>query len=65
MKNKKLNGSNVELMEVKHRGKIYTPDYLVSIILNQGHYISGNINKKHVIDNSCGDGQFVVQIVER
>ena len=50
---------------MKQRGKIFTPDFLVSIILNQGHYEIGRINKKHVIDNSCGDGQFMVQIVER
>lgn len=54
-----------ELIKIKHRGKIYTPDYLVKIILNQGNYVDGNINKKHVIDNSCGDGQFIVHIVDR
>lgn len=54
-----------ELLKVKHRGKIYTPDYLVEIILNQGHYVIGNINKKHVIDNSCGDGQFIIHVVDR
>ena len=53
-----------ELIKIKHRGKIYTPDYLVKIILNQGNYVDGNINKKHVIDNSCGDGQFIVHIVD-
>lgn len=54
-----------EFIKVKHRGKIFTPDYLVSDILNQGHYVVGNINSKHVIDNSCGDGQFMIQIVDR
>ena len=54
-----------ELIKVKHRGKIYTPDYLVEIILNQGHYVIGNINKKHVIDNSCGDGQFILHVIDR
>lgn len=33
--------------------------------MNQGKYILGNINKKHVIDNSCGDGQFMIQIIDR
>lgn len=59
------NSSADELVKVKHRGKIFTPDYLVDDILNQGHYQIGNINKKHVIDNSCGDGQFMIQIVKR
>ena len=54
-----------EFVKIKHRGKIYTPDYLVDDILNQGHYFIGNINKKHVIDNSCGDGQFMIHIVDR
>ena len=61
---KNVNSSN-EFIKVKHRGKIYTPDYLVEDILNQGHYIEGNINKKHVIDNSCGDGQFMIHVVDR
>ena len=54
-----------ELIKIKHRGKIYTPDYLVDIILNQGGYIEGLINKKHVIDNSCGDGQFIIHVIDR
>lgn len=54
-----------EFIKVKHRGKVFTPDYLVIDILNQGHYVEGNINKKHVIDNSCGDGQFMIHIVDR
>lgn len=54
-----------EFIKVKHRGKIYTPDYLVNVILDQGHYVNGNINKKHAIDNSCGDGQFMIHIVDR
>ena len=54
-----------EFIKIKHRGKIFTPDYLVEDILDQGHYFSGNINKKHAIDNSCGDGQFMIHIVDR
>lgn len=49
----------------KDRGKVFTPDYLVEDILNQGSYVKGNIRKKHVIDNSCGNGQFMVRIVDR
>lgn len=51
--------------EVKTRGKIYTPNYLVKNICNMGGYVAGKINKKHVIDNSCGDGAFLCEIVER
>ena len=54
-----------EFIKIKHRGKIFTPDYLVENILNQGQYVLGNINKKNVIDNSCGDGQFMIHIIDR
>ncbi len=54
-----------EFVKKKYSGKFFTPDYLVTNILNQAHYTIGNINKKYVIDNSCGNGQFMVQIVER
>lgn len=59
-----LNNTN-EIISIKHRGKIYTPDYLVDIILDFGNYTLGNINQKHIIDNSCGDGQFMVHIIDR
>lgn len=39
----KIENPSEEFIKVKHRGRIYTPDYLVSDILNQGHYIRGNI----------------------
>ena len=64
-KNYKSDNLKEEFIKIKHRGKIFTPDYLVDDILNQGHYLEGNINKKHVIDNSCGDGQFLIHIVEK
>lgn len=51
--------------EVKTRGKIYTPNYLVKNICDMGGYVAGKIAKKHVIDNSCGDGAFLCEIVER
>ncbi len=50
---------------VKCHGRVYTPDYLVKNILNFGGYYSPVILKKHVIDNSCGDGAFLSEIVER
>lgn len=61
----KKDKSTDELSKLKQQGKIYTPSYLVEIILNQGHYIEGSINKKHVIDNSCGNGQFIIHVVDR
>lgn len=55
----------LELVKIKHRGKIFTPDYLVEDILDQGHYTQGRIRCKHVMDNSCGDGQFLIHVVNR
>ena len=61
----KTNNTTDEFIKVKHRGKIYTPDYLVEIILDRGGYSGADILKKHVIDNSCGDGQFMIHVVDR
>jgi len=50
---------------VKRFGRVYTPDYLVKVILDFGGYDNSSILKKHVIDNSCGDGAFLQEIVKR
>ena len=50
---------------VKQHGRVYTPDYLVKTILDFGGYNKPAILKKHVIDNSCGDGAFLTEIVQR
>lgn len=50
---------------VKQHGRVYTPDYLVKVILDFGGYDKPTILKKHVIDNSCGDGAFLIEIVRR
>jgi adenine-specific DNA-methyltransferase len=50
---------------VKKHGRVYTPDYIVNLIIDYGKYSSINILSKHVIDNSCGDGSFLKEIVSR
>ena len=50
---------------VKQHGRVYTPDYLVKVILDFGGYDKPTILKKHVIDNSCGDGAFLTENVRR
>lgn len=50
---------------VKHHGRVYTPNYLVRNILDFGNYNEKKIVGKHVIDNSCGDGAFLCEVVER
>lgn len=49
----------------KTKGRVYTPSYIVKNILDLSHYIGNNIFEKHVIDNSCGDGAFLCEIIER
>lgn len=50
---------------VKQHGRVYTPDYLVNLILDFGGYNDNRILNKHTIDNSCGDGAFLKEIVNR
>lgn len=49
----------------KSKGRVYTPDYIVKNILDMAHYNGTAILYKHVIDNSCGDGAFLCEIVDR
>lgn len=51
---------------VKDNGRIYTPGEIVNILLDYAGYVSCPfIWKKHVIDNSCGDGQILCGVVRR
>lgn len=49
----------------KNNGQVFTPNYLVRIILDEAGYFGENILYKHCIDNSCGDGAFLTEIVKR
>lgn len=49
----------------KKAGRFYTPGYIVNNILALSGYEEEKILKKHVIDNSCGDGAFIAEIVDR
>lgn len=49
----------------KAEGQVFTPLYLVCDILNVAGYKGKNILKKQIIDNSCGDGAFLCEIVRR
>lgn len=50
---------------IKHSGQVFTPDYLVNLILDEAGYYGVNILQKHCIDNSCGDGAFLCEILSR
>jgi len=49
----------------KTNGRVYTPDYIVNNILDLCDYRGDKILGKHIIDNSCGDGAFLVEVVTR
>lgn len=52
--------------KIKERGEVYTPIVVVTQMLNMiGYTFRENIQDKHIIDNSCGDGRFLTQIVKR
>lgn len=53
------------LSNEKVKGQIYTPEYIVNNLLDLAGYYSKSILKKHAIDNSCGDGAFLVTVVKR
>lgn len=49
----------------KRNGRFYTPEFIVNNVLDLSSYHGQTILKKHAIDNSCGDGAFLVAIVKR
>lgn len=54
------------MTESKAYGRVYTPHYLVTHILDcTGYTTTQHIVGKHIIDNSCGDGAFLQEIVQR
>jgi methylase of polypeptide subunit release factors len=49
----------------KKFGQIYTPDYIVAKILDDIGYSDERLLGKTILDPACGDGRFLVQVVER
>ena len=49
----------------KRNGRFYTPVYMVKNVLDLAEYYGSHILKKHIIDNSCGDGAFLTVVAER
>ena len=50
---------------IKLLGQVFTPENIVIDMLNLIDYKGKKILKKHIIDNSCGDGAFLKIIVEK
>lgn len=52
-------------MDYKYLGQYYTPNKIVNLVLDNVGYAGSNVLKKHIIDNSAGDGAFLSEIVRR
>lgn len=49
----------------KLTGQIFTPFFIVDKILDDLNYNSNKIPGKFILDPACGDGRFLIKIVER
>lgn len=49
----------------KNIGQVFTPPFIVNEILDYCGYNGQDILQKHIIDNSCGDGAFLTEVVTR
>lgn len=45
-----------------HNEQVFTPEWMVDLMCNR---LEGDLLHKHIIDNSCGDGRFLSEIVRR
>lgn len=62
----RIEGKELKMSKAKTLGQIFTPSYLVQDILDlAGYQDNSSILKKHIIDNSCGEGAFLVEVVDR
>lgn len=46
-----------------HNEQIFTPQHVTKTMFNELEYKGSNIRKKHVIDNSCGNGAILKEVV--
>ena len=49
----------------KRFGQVFTPPYLVEDILDFAGYGGAVLLQRHAVDNSCGDGAFLVEMARR
>ena len=54
-----------EYTHQKLNGVVYTPDFIVSKILDELKYFGSGILGKLIVDPACGDGQFLEEVVKR
>ena len=51
--------------KVKTRGEVFTPSFVIDEILDLVGYNGKKIINKHIIDNSAGNGNFIIKIINR
>ena len=56
--------SVIENQKIKQKCQIFTPADKVSRMLDMAEYVDSLFGKR-ILENSCGNGEFLVQIVER
>jgi adenine-specific DNA-methyltransferase len=49
----------------KNLGQVNTPDWIVKKILDMSGYSGKSILDKYIMEPSCGDGAFLIEIVKR
>lgn len=52
-------------MKIKNLGQVFTPTAIVKDILDVSNYVGENVLEKHIMENSCGNGAFLTEIIER
>src|SRR4051794_40927717 len=56
---------NINNHNIKNLGQVSTPGSIVDFMLDAIEYKEETILNKHILDNSCGDGAFLKNIVKR
>jgi len=60
-----MSGVDRDKIRVKATGEVFTPTNIVQDILNKADQKIFADNKKTFLDNSCGDGQFLGEVLIR
>jgi len=51
--------------KIKEFGEVYTPLDTIKEILDNANYVGNKVLKKHVLDPSAGDGEFILEFITR
>lgn len=49
----------------KQLGQVYTPEWVVTEILDRLQYCGRSILKKTILEPACGQGAFLIEVVRR